>query len=235
MDGGSQDQTLSLLKHYQNRLRWVSEPDHGQAHAVNNGLQNATGDIIGWLNSDDIYYPDAVRTVCDFFAAHPGVDVVYGQANHIDEHDKVIELYPTEAWSGERLKETCFLSQPAVFFRRSVIERFGLLDEKLHYCMDYEYWIRLSLQGAKFAYLEKVLAGSRLHGETKTLSQPLKAHREAIAMLRNKFGAVAMAWLIVYAVAWVKAKVSVRLPKWVIKILAGMVAVGLSMRYSRVD
>lgn len=231
-DGGSKDETVEILKHNQDRLAWISEPDKGQADAVNKGFKKASGDIIGWLNSDDIYYPDAIKTVCDFFAKNPDVDVVYGQANHIDENDQVIALYPTEEWNSERLKQTCFLSQPAVFFRRRVIEQFGLLDEQLHYCMDYEYWLRLSLQGAKFHYLEKVLAGSRLHGETKTVSQPLKAHQDAMLMLQQKLGYVPTTWLIVYAVAWLKSTLPMRLPKWFTVLVGSAIAVCLGIRYN---
>jgi glycosyltransferase involved in cell wall biosynthesis len=210
-DGDSSDETITILQRYSHSLRFISEKDRGQTHAVNKGLSASSGDIIGWLNSDDIYYPQAIKKVCDFFAAHPDVDVVYGDAYHITEDDKLIEKYPTEAWDIQRLIKTCYLSQPAVFFRRTVL-RFGLLDEKLNYCMDYEYWLRLALQGARFQYLPDFLAGSRLYPETKTLGNPLQVQQEILLMLRNHLGVVPVEWLVKYAVTLVKTKTEVRFP-----------------------
>lgn len=216
IDGGSRDNTIQILNQYSHAspLRFISEKDRGQAHAVNKGLQLSSGDIIGWLNSDDIYYPHAVQTILDLFAQHPDVDVIYGQANHIDQQDQFLERYPTKSWHSERLKQTCFISQPAVFFRRRLLERFGLLDETLHYCMDYEYWLRLALNGVKFLYLEKILAGSRLYPETKTLSAPEKATLEAMNMLQKKLKYIPMSWLITYAIVCVKSKTRLRMPQW---------------------
>jgi glycosyltransferase involved in cell wall biosynthesis len=197
-DGGSSDNTVEVLKKYQDQLRWVSEKDGGQTNAVNKGLMATSGEIIGWLNSDDIYYPGAFETVLDFFKAHPEIDIVYGQAYHIDKQDGFIDAYPTEAWDINRLQQTCFISQPAVFFRRSIIERFGLLDESMNFCMDYEYWLRLGLAGAKFAYIPKVLAATRLYAETKTLGARVKVHAEINDMFKKKLGKVSDRWLFNY-------------------------------------
>jgi len=198
-DGGSRDETLDILKRYESRLRWVSEPDRGQADAVNKGLRSCRGDVIGWLNSDDIYYPNAVAAVCEYFGSRPDIDVIYGEANHIDEKDRMIEAYPAEDWDLQRLADVCFLCQPAVFFRRRVIERFGVLDERLHFCMDYEYWLRIALGGASFGRLRQVVAGSRLYAETKTLGSRVKVHREINNMLRARLGRVPDPWLFNYA------------------------------------
>ncbi len=198
-DGGSRDETLDILKRYESRLRWVSEPDQGQADAVNKGLRRCRGEVIGWLNSDDIYYPNAVAAACEYFESCPDIDVIYGEANHIDEKDRIIDVYPAEDWDPRRLAEVCFLCQPAVFFRRRVIERFGVLDERLHFCMDYEYWLRLALGGASFARSRQVVAGSRLYAETKTLGSRVKVHREINNMLRARLGRVPDRWLFNYA------------------------------------
>ncbi|HTX34754.1 MAG TPA: glycosyltransferase family 2 protein [Bryobacteraceae bacterium] len=199
MDGGSGDESVEILKRYSPRIEWVSEQDRGQADAVNKGLARATGEVIGWLNSDDIFYPGAIAAAADFLERRPDVDVVYGNGNHIDEYDRVIEPYPTEDWDFERLKERCFLCQPAVFFRRSVVERFGPLDVQWHYALDYEYWLRLGKNGARFARIGAVLAGSRLHAETKTLGSRVKVHAENNDMLRSLFGRVPDRWLFNYA------------------------------------
>ena len=198
-DGGSSDNTVAILSQYTGRIHWRSQPDKGQAHAINKGIQATDGDIIGWLNSDDIYYPGAFRTVTAYFETHPDVDVVYGMADHIDVHDKPFENYPTEPWDFERLKQTCFICQPALFFRRDLVAKHGLLDESLQYCMDYEYWLRLGACGARFGYLGQKLAGSRLYGETKTLRNRKEAHAEINDMLLRRLARVPDHWLYGYA------------------------------------
>lgn len=199
IDGGSDDATIGILRGHAGDLRWVSEPDRGQAHAVNKGIEGSTGDIIGWLNSDDVYYPGAIAAVLQYFARHPEVDVVYGQADHIDAEGRPYEAYPTRPWDLGRLQEGCFLCQPAVFFRRRAVERFGPLDETLHYCMDYEYWLRLGMGGAMFAYLPRKLAGSRMYPDNKTMSSSIAVHREINEMLLRRTGEVPDSWLTSYA------------------------------------
>lgn len=213
MDGGSSDQSTAILRRYESRLRWVSEKDRGQAHAVNKGLAATAGEIIGWLNSDDVYYPGALRRVLDVFAARPEVDLIFGKAHHIDVADRDLEVYPTEPWDPQRLTQRCYLCQPAVFFRRRVIEQHGLLDEKLQYCMDYEFWLRLALRGINALYLPAFLAGSRMYPSNKTLGARCAVHREFNAMLRDKLGKVPSRWLWNYAFVVSRAD---RAPRWLL-------------------
>jgi glycosyltransferase involved in cell wall biosynthesis len=207
-DGGSNDNTVEILKRSASLDHWISEKDKGQTEAVNKGIKATTGEIVGWLNSDDIYYPGTISKILDFFAENPDVDVVYGKADHIDINDNAFESYPTEPWNFERLKETCFICQPALFFRRRVVEQFGLLDESLNYCMDYEYWLRLGKAGVRFAYLEEKLAGSRLYPETKTIGSRVKVHKEINHMFKKLFVTVPDRWLLNYAHARVETKIN---------------------------
>jgi len=182
-DGASTDNTVNILKKYSDQLFCSSEKDTGQANAINKGFKKATGDIIGWLNSDDLYYPNTLSTVISFFEKYNEIDFLYGQANHIDSDDKVINQYRTEPWDLKRLTQRCYLSQPAVFFRRRVFDKIGYLDESLRYCMDYEYWLRAGTQGLTFFYLPTLLAATRLHKDAKTVRQSVAAHREQLKMI----------------------------------------------------
>ena len=199
VDGGSQDDTLDVVQRYAGRLRWISEPDRGQADAVNKGLRSTSGDVIGWLNSDDIYFPGAIKAACDFLDAEPAVDVVYGDAQHIDAEGMVLGPYPTEPWDSRRLEAVCFLCQPAVFFRRRVVERFGGLDTRLQIALDYEYWLRLALGGATFSYLPRVLAGWRLYPGIKSYVRRLEMHVEVNDMMVERLGRVPDQWIYNYA------------------------------------
>ena len=198
VDGGSLDETVQILKKYDGRLRWVSEKDSVQPEARSNTLAATSGEIIGWLNSDDIYYPGALSAVLSFFDKHPHVDVVYGNANHIDENDGVIEPYYTEDWDYERLKDICFICQPSVFFRRRIVEKAGLLDDKLQYCMDYEYWLRLG-RLRDFVRLDRTLAGSRMYDDNKTLGARVAVHKEINDMFKERFGHVPDKWIFAFA------------------------------------
>ncbi len=204
VDGGSTDETVAILKQYDGQFHWVSEKDKGHSDAINKGVLYSSAPIVGWLNSDDIYYPEALRAVLAYFDAHPEVEVVYGDAYHIDGNDEVIEKYPTEKWNWERLIEVCFISQPAAFLRRRVFEQHGLLDVNLRYSMDYEYWLRLGKQGVRFAHLPQVLAATRLHQEAFTLAARVSCHEAINDFMRQHFGKTPDGWLFNYAHAVVE-------------------------------
>ena len=201
MDGGSTDKTLDVLRSFDGRIGWLSEPDNGTADAINKGFKSVEGDILAWLNSDDIYYEGALVAVQEFLAANPNVDVVYGDADHIDENGTFIDQYPTEPWSWERFCETCYISQPAAFFRRRAVEEFGGLDTRYPHCVDYELWLRWSKAGATFQHLPKKLAATRLHPEAKTVAKRLACHRDINNILRDHLGKVPQRWILNYAYA----------------------------------
>ena len=233
IDGGSTDQTLDILREYGSRFYWVSEKDNGHADAINKGLLKSTAPLIGWLNSDDVYYPNALNAVIAAFDAYPDMDVLYGDAYHMDENDNILEPYPTEEWNMEKLTETCYICQPAAFIRRSVVERFGLIDTNRRFCMDYDYWIRLGKGGARFMHLKKTLAGSRLHPEASTVAKRLLCSRDANECTRNHFGKTPDRWIFNYAHALAENKGFRRSDKLVFAFTVSLFSYYASLRWNR--
>jgi glycosyltransferase involved in cell wall biosynthesis len=145
VDGGSTDGSVDIIRRYAPHLRsWVSEPDRGQSHAINKGLAQAQGEILTWLNSDDTYLPGALDEVGRFFAGHPDVDLVYGDYVYTDVDGRPMRRrHVFDTIGYESLLYHDYLGQPAVFFRRSLFEKVGPLDESLHYCMDWDLFLRM--------------------------------------------------------------------------------------------
>lgn len=173
MDGGSRDGTVDALRGYGRAVRWVSAPDAGQAAAINAGWRSSGGEVIAWLNADDVYLPGAVSAAVDALQADPGLDVVYGDAHYCDEDGRFLRAYPAEDFDYARLlgRAVCFLPQPATFLRRRVLEKGGGLDESLHYALDLEYWLRLGASGRRFRHLPVALAALRLHAAAKSIRE----------------------------------------------------------------
>lgn len=195
-DGGSTDGTVEILQSYGKRIRAVSRKDHGQTDAINQGMFQAQGEILAYLNSDDVYLPGALERVERHFQENPHALCLYGQAYHLHEDGSIMERYPTEPWSYRRLLDICFLCQPAVFWRREVMERFGVFDDRLNWAMDYDYWLRVG-RTVPFDYLaDATLAGSRLHAGTKTLSQRVKVHHEILQVAMRHAPEPPMRWLL---------------------------------------
>ena len=169
IDGGSTDTTLEVLERYDGRLRYVSERDEGLADAVNKGLSMATGEIIGWLNSDDLYYPGTLQAVARHFEENPSSQWLYGKSRIIDEHDreiyKSVTLYKNlllRRFSQSRLLTENYISQPAVFFHRNLIGQAGMLRTDLKFAMDYDLWLRFS-KICPASVLPLYLSGFRRH------------------------------------------------------------------------
>lgn len=179
IDGGSHDGTLDILRRYDDKLNWISEPDNGQAHAINKGFKKSTGDIVAWLNSDDIYLPHTLSYVADFFEQHPEIDVVYGDYQLIDLQGRILLRKKEIPFDYNILLYGLdYISQPTTFFRRRIFERAGYLDENLHYGLDWEYWLRIANHGGQFAHLPRYLAATRWHTAAKTLIAPPEMHKE---------------------------------------------------------
>jgi glycosyltransferase involved in cell wall biosynthesis len=186
VDGGSTDETLDILRRYEDRLTWVSEPDRGQAHALNKGFRRARGEIFGWLNSDDTYEPRAIRTVVEFFRRCPEVAMVYSDGNLIDENGHVTARVVVQDFVWEDLLFSTYMPQPTVFFRREVVERIGPFDENLHILMDHDFWIRTGAQ-FRIQRLPAILANLRYYKGTKSTSHPGACWPEMLIVLRKAF------------------------------------------------
>jgi glycosyltransferase involved in cell wall biosynthesis len=190
VDGASTDETLDILRSYGDRIRWISEPDSGQTEAINKGLQLVQGEIVGYLNSDDVLLPHAIETVVDHFRAHPECHLVYGEADYIDENDQVTGRYATAGYSFERLMWDCCVCQPAAYWRRAIMEVVGPFDEAFQYAMDYDYWIRIATSGFTIHHIHGTIAQSRLYAATKTLAARRNIYREIFRTCRVRGGSI---------------------------------------------
>lgn len=184
VDGGSTDGSLAIIeKNAADIDWWVSEKDHGQSHAINKGLQRASGDVIGWINSDDRYLPGALETVADAFHQHPNIDLFYFDVRNFDTQSSRIYEHKANYAPREFFTRTC-LHQPGVFWRRSLMERVGWLNESLHFVMDFDYWTRMALNGT-FQQHRGVIAEFRLHDSAKTHDDPTEMYIEKNIVVRD--------------------------------------------------
>ncbi len=179
IDGGSTDASVDIIRKYEPWLAyWVSEPDRGQSHAINKGLAVSTGDVLAYLNADDVYEPGALAAVARCFDEHPEADLVYGNGSLIGADGQDIREVQIEYESSLALAYgRGGLLQPSVFWRRRLYERIGPFDEELHYALDYDYWLRAS-KIAVFQHLPQRLSRARRHESSKTSQGWLNFTRE---------------------------------------------------------
>jgi glycosyltransferase involved in cell wall biosynthesis len=172
MDGGSTDQTAAIAAEYGSRLTWISEKDRGQAHAINKGFQRAKGDIVAWLNSDDLLLPGAVaKAVAAFAAAPPRTGAVYGEGYTMDREGRITGRFPAtepfNLWKLAYLSD--YVLQQSAFMRRTAVAEIGWLDEDLQYALDWDLFIRL---GKRFGlyYFPEYLGVLREYQEAKSFA-----------------------------------------------------------------
>lgn len=170
IDGGSTDGSVEIIRKYENRLAyWVSEKDRGQSHAINQGLQRATGDWLAWQNSDDVFYPDAFRRVALAAGRHPKAKLIIGDINLIDESDNVLrDMKYVRPTYEALLAEGMVLTNQAAFWRHDLHSRIGFLNESLHYGFDYDWFLRILINTDEAAHLPYCLGALRYHSATKT-------------------------------------------------------------------
>jgi len=198
VDGGSTDATELLVR--ASDATWVSRPGLKQAAAINAGLRLAHGEIVAWLNADDLYAAGSVEYVAQRFMAEPELDVVFGDCEVIDAHGNPLwRLQPGQYDFQRLLRRGNSLAQPAVFLRKRVFEQVGYLDESLEFGMDYELWLRL--RGLRVAYVPRVLAAFRWHATSKSANNLHGNWAELLTIVRRHGGSwtARLAWMYVRA------------------------------------
>jgi glycosyltransferase involved in cell wall biosynthesis len=197
-DGGSKDETLAVLRAFEPRVPFVSEKDRGQADAINRGLSHANGEVLGYLNSDDVLLPGALAAVGEAFAANPELLFAWGRASYLDEAGNAVSPYLVRPDAVERLADACFIAQPAAFFRRKVWEEIGPFDESLHHTMDYDYWLRIAARYpvSRTRFLDRELAGCRMHADAKTVAGWSRALDEIFTLVKKHTGYVSLWWCV---------------------------------------
>ena len=183
VDGGSTDGSVQIIEKYSRHLAyWVSEPDCGQAHAINKGMTRATAEVRAFLNSDDYYLPTALAAVIEHFNEHPETDLFHGCCRYVDQYgnkigeqfasitqyDEIVDLW--NVWWRQRQ-----FVQPEVFWSRRIANRIGPFREDLRYVMDYEYWLRIIKAGGKVSSIARELTAFRHTPEQKSNDSELVA------------------------------------------------------------
>ncbi len=195
VDGASHDGTVELLQKKSGvawrHLRWISESDRGQSDAMNKGLQMATGDVIGWLNSDDRYRSGCLETIARAMQQNPDVDILYGDYTFMNENGEIQRVRREIEFNKLVLFYHHVLHIPTTssFFRRRIFSEGNFLDESLHYAMDHDFYMRLAMRGYRFQHVSALLADFRLHPASKSVEMAKKQLAEGRMLMRRRSSA----------------------------------------------
>jgi GT2 family glycosyltransferase len=185
VDGASTDGSVEIIKKYESKLAyWVSEKDRGQADAINKGFARATGEIIAWLNSDDYYLPGAVNAAVKVFEERSDVVLVYGNMLAVDEHGKTFNTLNYKPLTLEDLLCFQIIGQPAVFMRRSALQKTNGLDLTFHFLLDHLLWIQIAQHG-QILHVDQTWSAARYHAEAKNRAKAVEFGREAFRILET--------------------------------------------------
>ena len=170
IDGGSTDSSVEIINKYEPWLTyWVSEPDRGQSYAINKGFSMATGELVGWINSDDIYFPGAYKTVVTWWVENgKPKDLISGSKLRGSSSLETLSRLPQSPFTIEHLLERCIIEQPSTFYPLELFRQVGEIDERYHLSLDYDLWLRMTRAGAKIRFINADLAVTRVHPSTKT-------------------------------------------------------------------
>jgi glycosyltransferase involved in cell wall biosynthesis len=203
-DGGSTDGSVEIISgyasRYPDRIRFESMPDGGHRHGVNKAIANTTGSIIAWINSDDLYVPEAFWKVVSFFHFNRCAMVVYGRNNYVDDDLQFVAEYPVD-WSPllaeqkRRMMHFCLPAQPSLFFKRTAV---GMCGDLKHKILDYELWMRWQ-ENIPFFFLDDLLSLSRVHKEAISVKADTVLLRDICAVVHQYYGLVPYSWTLRYA------------------------------------
>lgn len=188
IDGGSTDGTLDIIKKYKNNISFLlSESDAGMYQAINKGLARATGDIVAYLNSDDIYFPNTLSRVVDLFNTNPGAELIYGDLDFVDERGVRIctKKYPKFNWTRFAATNYAMIGQPSAFWRKELLDRVGLFDESMKMAADFDFFVRAGLEG-NLKHVDDVLAAFRIHPKSLT-SKQLALSQSEVSCIHKKY------------------------------------------------
>jgi len=189
-DGGSEDGSIEILNSYNSQLAWCSEPDTGQANAINRAFEKIDGDIMAYINSDDMLLPGTLSYVARFFQRNPTVDVVYGHRICIDRDGSEIGRWVIPQHDLEAVKWADYIPQETMFWRRRVWDAVGPFDESFNYALDWDLILRAQAKGYRFRRLPRFLACFRVHNEQKTLALKQVGQQECDILRKRSFDTV---------------------------------------------
>jgi glycosyltransferase involved in cell wall biosynthesis len=189
VDGGSKDNSVEVIKKYEQHLAWwISDEDKGHADALNKGFARATGELLAWLNSDDIYHSGAVSEAAAFLKDHPEVGMVYGDANLINSTGLVIGQFPAKQTDYQRmLRGSVHIPQATTFFRADLWRQVGPLDLSLFFAFDYDFWVRLA-KVSQVRYLPRLWADFRMHQEGKSVVNDSQCYPDMLRVYQREVG-----------------------------------------------
>ncbi len=183
VDGASSDNSLEIIRKYADRIRWwVSEPDRGQAEAINKGMAHTGGGILGWINSDDTYLPGTITEVVSVFHQNPEIGLVFADVYSIDEKSEIFNTMRYGSYTLEDLMCFRMIGQTSVFFRRAAWEKSGGLDQSYHYLLDHQLWLKMAAC-TQVKYIPQVWSSARYHKEAKNKAYPLAFGKEAFRLV----------------------------------------------------
>lgn len=197
MDGGSTDNSVEIIRKWQDKLAgWRSEPDEGQAAAINEGITLGNAPYVCWLNSDDFFYAKALTTLLSVLEGSPEKAMVYGKCWTVSRSGTKLSPYVTINFSKRLFANFCFIAQPATLIRREAWEKVGGLDENLFMAFDYELWWKLLVSLGPPAYCKQFVAASRVHSDTKTSNFTDRHYQESVQIVSNYYHHVPIKWKI---------------------------------------